>query len=138
MPNTLLHVCYRNAHDDKNVIEVILPGASTVREITDVIAPKLEEGVFFIPCQVGLPDAHFDLRNWETADHPFHTFGCRHSSELRTVFEHTGRQPTLGLSWRELVERFAGLSGWDTSDWPGHGTVAELPVGESASSEQSR
>jgi hypothetical protein len=135
MANTLLRVCYRNAHNDKNSTEVILTGPPRLLDITDVIAPTLVDGAFFIPRQVGLPDAHFDNWNWCGEDHPYHTFGCRQRGELHELIEPTERPTTLAMSWSELVARFAAIRGWDPEDWPGRGTAADVPLGVLTSEE---
>jgi hypothetical protein len=130
MKNTHLRVCYCDAHNYKNATEVVLGGAPRPDDIRTVIAATLDDGVFFIPWQVGLPDAHFTGSNLCEEDHPWHTFGgARRASELVQAFEPTDREPTLTMLWPELIERFRAIGHWDPDCWPGNGTAAVHPAG---------
>jgi hypothetical protein len=117
---TAFSVCYRDAANYKNTNRVILADAWDEHSFRASIAPKLEDGVFFTPCQVGLPDAHITPTG--AHDHPSHTF-CSLGADplLSDVFTLVREQPTVRMTWRGLCERFEAVSpsGFDTAHWPG-------------------
>jgi hypothetical protein len=120
-PQTLLEptctaftVCYRDAANYKNSKRVVVADAWDEESFRASIAPKLEDGVFFTPCQVGLPDAH--LTPLGEHGHPSHTFRPFGADPLLSdVFTLVREQPTVRLTWRQLCERFdaASPSGFD-------------------------
>ncbi len=127
LPQTLLEptctaftLCYRDAANYKNTKRVIVADAWDEESFRTSIAPKLEDGVFFTPCQVGLPDAH--ITPLGEHDHPSHSFWSLGADPLLgDVFTVVREQPTVRLTWRQLCERFdaASPSGFDPAQWPG-------------------
>jgi hypothetical protein len=124
---TALRVCYRDAANYKNTTRVVLTGRFDEASFRAHIQPKLEDGAYFTPRQVGLPDAHFD--NFDRDDHPAHTFSfCFSEEPLQEVFEIVPEQPTLPMTWAQLCARFTAVTAFDPADWPGHGSDADLPL----------
>jgi hypothetical protein len=125
---TALHIWYRDAAGAKNSVRVVLADPWDEHTFRAQIAPQLEEGAFFTPCQVGLPDAHFE--KFTIHDHPSHTFwrGPQDSQHLEHVFEIVSEQPTLKLTWAQLCARFSAITSFDPANWPGAGTIAEPPL----------
>ena len=114
---TALLVCYRDAANWKNSRRVVVADPWNEESYRLCIAPKLEEGEFFIPMQVGLPDAH--LHPFGENDHPAHTFGREPDLEpLSEVFTIVSEQPTVNLTWGQLCERFAAVRAFDSAIWP--------------------
>jgi hypothetical protein len=123
---TAFTVCYRDAANYKETTRVVVADAWDADSFGSAIAPKLEEGEYFTPCQVGLPDAH--IRPFDEDDHPSHTFTFGvlvGEVALTEVFAVVCEQPTLHLTWSQLCGRFRELQSFDPADWPGAAALAE-------------
>lgn len=106
--NTKISYQYRDADNYKQHEEVILHGQLTEAEKERILA-KRDEGEYFIPSQVGLPDLQermINPFNPET-DHVWH--------ELEAV-EDTDKAPTIEMQAYALLNRFDDLEGWNDTD----------------------
>lgn len=102
--NTCISYLYRDANNYKAHNECVVRGAIS-SEQTTIILSCLNDGEFFIPRQVGLPERKFDMYDPE-ADHPWfelHADG----------FAHTNAEPTCELDVETLVNAFLACKG----DW---------------------
>lgn len=110
--NTKMYYLYRDASNYKKSNEVVLEGEFTEEDVDRIMA-TLQDGMYFIPENVGLDCERFV--DWTEDDHPY----C----ELyRDDFELTDEKPTEildGTQWRhltvpELAIRFeaAADEGW--------------------------
>jgi len=100
--NTCIHYMYRDGANYKFPGAAVLAGVVTAEEIR----PYLDEGLYFIPADAGLPALH--PTHCEFAgeiDHPWH--------ELTSV-EPTEAEPTAGLAAGEFLRRLqeAAQAGW--------------------------
>jgi hypothetical protein len=126
---TAFRVYYRDASNYKESTRVIVADSWDEESLRTNILPALEDGDFFTPCQVGLPDAH--IRPFAQGDHPHHSLwdlsGPLVPNEHFTIVD---AQPTVRLTWRQLCTRFSdpAESGFDPHDWPGAGTEADRPL----------
>lgn len=92
--NTLVEYLYRDGSNYKLYSEAILPGILTDEEMNE-ITDCLDEGSYFLPGQVGLPD---DNRYSGTEDdHPWF--------ELEDISS-TSQNPTTELTAKELLKNF--------------------------------
>lgn len=102
--NTEISYLYRDASNYKQHMTVVLSGVIS-DEDKQLIKAKLDDGEFFIPSQVGLPDLQemmidgFD----EDEDHVWH--------ELLNI-EITASDPTYDLTGDDLVRRFKAVKEW--------------------------
>lgn len=95
--NTRINYLYRDADNYKAHNECVVRGEIT-SEQKAVIISCLDEGEFFIPRLVGMPERKFDTYD-PTSDHPW--------MELREDgFENTKEEPTVDVTVEEIVERF--------------------------------
>lgn len=71
--STRIGYMYRDANNYKKYHQVVLPGTLSMSQIQD-IQNCLEEGLYFIPSQVGLEELQFQMIGGyqEDVDHPFH------------------------------------------------------------------
>jgi len=97
MKNTKINYLYRDADNYKAYNECIVAGEITQQQI-DAIIGSLEDGEYFIPRLVGLPEKKFDTYDPQV-DHPFFELN-------EDGFEHTDLPATLGLTVPELVDAF--------------------------------
>lgn len=119
--NTLISWMYRDASNYKACREQVLEGSLTSEE-KDEIRNALEDGLYFVPGQIGLDDLQDDFGGCESywdpdQDHVYH--------EL-TGLEDTGQEANRGLTARELLDAFrrAASKGWDPSHEPAfYGTM---------------
>lgn len=95
--NTKISYLYRDADNYKAYNECVIPGIIT-KEQQKRILGSLDEGEYFIPSLVGLPEKKFDKYDPE-ADHPFFELGP-HS------FEETSAEPTVDITPEELAKAF--------------------------------
>ena len=106
MENTKIYYLYRDASNYKKGNEAIVEGAITQEQI-DTIMDCLDEGEYFIPKQVGLPEVRFDKITED--DH------CWFELD-KYGFTATDEEPTVRMTIDELVEKFKAASGnWDDS-----------------------
>lgn len=107
--NTRIFYMYRDADNYKQNEEIILNGEISEEEI-DTIFSKLDEGLYFIPSQVGLNDLQERMcSDIGDSDHVWHEL-------IRGDINHTEDNPTPNHPFsdvHELVERFRQLERWD-------------------------
>ena len=105
--NTIINYQYRDASNWKQHNEAIVQGTLTEEQI-DTIINCLEDGEYFIPRQIGLPEIRFaeiceDDHCWFELD--------------RAGFEITERCPTVQLTAKEVVGRFLeARNNWEVFD----------------------
>lgn len=106
--NTKISYLYRDADNYKVRHEVVIAG-SVSEEQEKAIEDSLDEGVYFIPSQVGLPDDRFG--NVTEADHPWFEW---------VGVEPTADRPTLHVTAEELTAKFVdAANGWmESTDAP--------------------
>ena len=93
MENTKIEYMYRDGSNYKVYNECIIRGPITDEQI-DVIMASLDEGEYFIPSVVGMPEVRFgDVGPWFELD--------------RMGFSKARCEPTLDLTGAELAQRFA-------------------------------
>lgn len=95
--NTKISYLYRDADNYKSYNECVVPGIITEAQQKRIL-DSLDEGEYFIPSLVGLPEKKFDKYDPE-ADHPFFELG-------RYSFEETSAAPTVEITPEELTEAF--------------------------------
>lgn len=110
---TSIHYLYRDADNYKTGRTVVLRGRPTADDIA-VIKSALDEGMFFIPSQVGLDDLQETLQQYDAevsndSDHPWHEMG------IAGNFRATTEEPTDSLTVAELVEAFKTVT-WNAID----------------------
>ena len=104
MKNTQIDYLYRDACNYKNWNTVVIKGEITKEQI-ETIMDCLDEREFFIPSQVGLPEARFD--EWTEDDHCWFELG-------EGSFEITERNATENITVEELVSNFMKMKNkWD-------------------------
>ncbi len=108
MKNTQISYLYRDADNYKNRTTIVVAGLIN-KEGIDKIIDSLEDGLWFIPEQIGLPVCRFE--DITEADHCF----C----ELEEGdFEPTDKEPDkdVTITADELVKKFVeiGAKGWDS------------------------
>jgi hypothetical protein len=112
--NLRIEYCYRLSLTHKIKCRIILAGPVGSHEVA-VIKDRLEDGVYFVPGQVGLPDlqCRFDETDarWDPRiDHPWH--------ELEKI-NLTVKKPDqeLGVTGPALVDAFGAVR-WDDAYTP--------------------
>lgn len=99
--NTRIEYLYRDADNYKVYNECVIQGEMTEEQEQRIIA-CLDEGEFFVPSRVGMPEKKFDTET--EADDPWF--------EWRGI-ELTEHEPTLDIGANELVARFEKAeNGW--------------------------
>lgn len=113
--NTVLYYLYRDGANYKIQNSVVLSGSFTDAEIS-VMESKLNEGVYFIPYDVGLPEKRFDKWDYEV-DHCWFELL---DGDGDTIANHTEETtaPHCGISCHELAARFARVGDWDDTIKP--------------------
>lgn len=102
--NTQINYLYRDADNYKKRHAVIIEGEMT-EDQEKAIEECLDEGAYFIPAQVGLPNERFDDET--EADHPWFEW---------EGYEASAAAPTLHITTAELVARFVkAANGWEAS-----------------------
>lgn len=102
--NTYLCYLYRDASNYKKWNEVILSGHLTPEQKENIVA-TLNEALWFIPEQVGLPVERFDKVTQD--DH------CWCELELEDIND-TDLPPTFEMTAQELYDKFMEIDGkWD-------------------------
>lgn len=115
MPDTLFHYQYRDADNYKAQNFVVLAGAVT-QEQEDIIKSCLNDGEYFIPRQIGLPERRFDT--WDPlSDHCWFEFcGFEPLSDLAQNQVDSGEITPL-MSVQELTDKFlAAKNNWKDSE----------------------
>jgi len=115
--NTKISYLYRDASNYKEHNEVIVSGEFTSNDLKR-ISRCLDEGEFFIPRDVGLPenritpyrtdDDHcwFEMEIWENEDGTYDG-----------GFKLTDDEPTVDLDMQELVRNFENVKTWNETGW---------------------
>lgn len=112
--NTLFSYTYRDASNYKAHRTVVFEGEFTADDLA-LIESKLEEdGVCFIPSQVGLHDLQHTLGAPSDDDHVWHEWGeLEYGVEIADTVELTDRAADAPVTWAQLVENFRALNSWD-------------------------
>lgn len=108
--NTRISYLYRDASNYKMPNEVVVTGTVTECQI-DIIMGCLDEGEYFIPRMIGLPEKRFD--EFTEDDH------CWFELQ-REGFEVTMGEPNVDVTADELVRKFFAAKGnWKKGelDW---------------------
>lgn len=100
--NTRINYLYRDADNYKMPNSCIVAGKITPEQI-DTIISTLDDGEYFIPRLVGLPEKKFDTYDPQS-DHPFFELGP-------DSFEPTKARATIDLTVEALVEAFTRQKG---------------------------
>ena len=115
--NTALTYLYRDADNYKATRTVILSGALQPGDLEKIFS-GLDDGLWFIPSQVGLDDLQGDLQQYDT-DQRLDSDGCNpsdrvwHELQIPDGVIATNEKPDLGaMSCAELVDNFASVR-WD-------------------------
>lgn len=107
--NTQIGYLYRDADNYKQYHEEVLEGEITPEQ-KRMIADCLDDGEYFIPHQVGLPEVRFDTVT--ESDHPWFEL------DSETGFTLTSEPPTVNITVDELVSRFQAAKGcWDDESY---------------------
>ena len=102
MSNTKISYLYRDGDNYKKHNEAIVSGPYTKDQIDAILASR-EDGDYFLPTQVGLPEERFD--KWDAqSDHPWFELD-------EYSFEPTEEEPTVELTMEELTENFKRMAG---------------------------
>lgn len=108
--NTKISYMYRDADNYKTWSEEILKGEISVQQLMTIV-DCLDDKMYFIPSQVGLPEVRFD--NVTEADH------CWFELYPKQDFNRTVQEPTIDMTVDELVKRFQAAKGrWDDESFP--------------------
>lgn len=119
MKNTRIEYLYRDAANWKQGNACIIKGTIDKAGV-DTIMASLDEGEYFIPQAVGLPETRFGT--WSEDDHSYFELD-------KTGFSLTNEEPTVDVDAETLVARFKAAAGhWQDfeSDSPG---TTPWPVG---------
>lgn len=115
--NTKISYMYRDADNYKTWNEEVLKGEISAQQLMTII-DCLEDKMYFIPSQVGLPEVRFD--DVTEADH------CWFELCPEQDFSTTAHEPTIDMTVDKLVERFQAAKGrWDDESLLG--IAAERP-----------
>lgn len=108
MKNTAIEYLYRDGGNFKHTARIVLEGPMTDEDAL-MIRGKLDNGSYFIPSQVGLPDLQpylLQFGPYTEDDHVFH--------ELLDA-EKTDETPTCAVSTARLLESFRNVSRWEVA-----------------------
>lgn len=108
--NLMIDYLYRDADNYKVWNTVVLNGTLTEKQIADIIG-VLNDGEYFIPSQVGLPEQRFEKLSG--ADHCWFELSPE-------SFNDVDDKPTVDLTATELYENFMKIKsiGWDDTKFP--------------------
>ena len=107
--NTKINYLYRDACNYKSANSEIIEGRISQNQINEIIA-CLEDGCYFIPCQIGFSEIRCGSDNIED-DHCWFEL----SSD---DFEYVDEEPTLDMDIDELIEEFKDAAdNWDENLW---------------------
>ena len=119
MKNTRIEYLYRDASNWKQGNECIIQGTIDEAGINAIMA-SLNEGKYFIPRAVGLPETRFGT--WNEDDHSYFELD-------KTGFSLTNEEPTVDVDAETLVARFKAAAGhWQDFESDNPGTTP-WPVG---------
>lgn len=109
--NTIFRYLYRDASDYKQYNECIVKGAISEEE-KKLIIGCLNDGEYFIPSQVGLPEQRFDKITMDD-----HCWFELHESGIQV----TGDRPTVDVNIKDLVQAFCDKKDrWDDTLFPSY------------------
>ena len=100
--NTKINYLYRDADNYKMHNSCVISGQITPEQVASII-DTLDDGEYFIPHMVGLPEQKFDTYDPQS-DHPYFELGS-------DSFESTKAKATVELTVAELVTAFAAQKG---------------------------
>lgn len=104
--NTLIEYMYRDGSNYKMWNKAIVSGILTEEQSQDIFS-SCDDGEYFVPRQVGLPEERFDDVNND--DHCWF--------ELQSI-EDTEQEATVEIAASELHQKFMAASGnWDETAW---------------------
>lgn len=104
--NTLFYYIYRDADNYKSHNNMVVDGKLNADEKAEIFC-CLNDGEYFIPSQVGLPEKRID-DNFTDADHPWFELRCIEDTEAPTTVP--------GLTAQDLLTAFRAAQGnWDES-----------------------
>lgn len=107
--NTLIEYLYRDASNYKQFNSAVVSGELTEAQIHEIMG-CLEDGEYFIPSQVGLPEKKFDTITED--DHPWFEL-------YEHGFSKTSGEATVKVTAQELYQKFLKCKGaWDSGDLP--------------------
>tara|TARA_B100000949_G_scaffold231730_1_gene244446 strand:- start:816 stop:1208 length:393 start_codon:yes stop_codon:yes gene_type:complete len=120
--NTQFNLLYKDINNTKASVTVILAGAITDAQI-DAIMDKLDDGMYFIPNQVGLPAPadtlaeHADFPHPEQ-DHAWTIIKAFHHGDKPTADSMlTQDAPTHSMTIDELVSRIVQVEWDEDAEW---------------------
>lgn len=109
--NTKISYMYRDADNYKTWNEEVLKGEISAQQLMTIV-DCLEDKMYFIPSQVGLPEVRFD--DVTEADH------CWFELCPEQDFSSTEHAPTIDMTVDELVKRFQAARGrWNDESFLG-------------------
>lgn len=115
--NTLFTYRYRDASNYKTSKTVVFAGEYTGEDLELIQSKLAEDGVCFIPSQVGLQDLQHQLGAPSDDDHVWHEWGeLEYGAEMSETVELTDQTANAPVSWTQLVQAFRGLESqwsWD-------------------------
>lgn len=140
--NTKLNLLYRDANNYKTYHVEVLPGAITEDQLR-VVSAKLDEGIFLIAEQVGLPTPSFlavGTAGWPSKrdDHVFTTLAdfeeaLENGDDLPDIASMLTDEPaTLAMDVATFVARLVAVTAWDAkTEWARmkHSAKAYNPFG---------
>ena len=105
-PNTKISYMYRDASNYKAGIEIVAEGKITPKEV-QTLKDNLNDGEFFVPSMVGLPDLQERMSTpIGEDDHPYHEI------DPERDIEYTREDPwPVDINIHDLVEK------WKYCDW---------------------
>ena len=109
-PNTRIDYLYRDADNYKMPNSVVVKGLLS-EDQKKIIMSNLQDGEFFIPSQVGLPETRVD-EYWDMeSDHVFFEL-------YEYSFAETDEEPTVAVTADELVKNFEAVreDGWNVTE----------------------
>lgn len=121
MKNTRIEYLYRDGANWKQHNECVVAGVIDKTNVDDIVA-SLDEGTYFIPRAVGLPETRFPT--WNEDDHSYFELDA-------AGFSPTNEEPTVDVDAETLVARFKAAAGhWKDFESNGPGMTpgpVEIP-----------
>ena len=112
--NTEIHYQYRDGSNYKQPQSVVVEGELSQEQIQEIYSrcdeyvegevfdPEIEEPIYFIPRQVGLPETRFEKITED--DHCWFEMG---------MINLTDKAPTIQMTAKEVLENFEEVDRWD-------------------------
>lgn len=124
MKNTRINYLYRDGSNYKQPNECVVEGVID-KESIDAIVASLDEGEYFIPRAVGMPETRFPT--WTEDDHSYFELDA-------AGFSPTDEEPTVDVDAETLVARFKAAAGhWEDFESNGPGmTPGPIEIPENA------